>query len=273
MNIERHEFEKYLNTKSSRHHYIPKFLSTGFANSDGLLYVYDKEKDQILKNPRSPKSIFFENDRNTVELDNTTKTSILEDLLYQGIDDKTSKVIKKYQTDELAKIDFRPEDTAAILFFLISLFWRIPKTDYAASNLMDRATITADGIDPEVLRNDPVYRKISRAGLFKHHMAEMKSFGEKGTKWINIHQNEKPIYLIGDYPILFKKQPSLFSEFNDTDILVALSSTRVYSSTIEKLNNFRPKNSFRYNACIIEQSVNYVACGDFNTLEYSVLFY
>ena len=273
MNNETHYFSKYLNTISSRHHYIPKFFISGFANSDGLLYLYDKQKDEIFKNPRSPKSVFFELDRNTLELNSTTKISIIEDLLYKEIDDKTSKIIRRYQNEELSKIDFKTEDAAELLFFLISLFWRIPKTDYAANDLMERSTITTNGIDSEILRRDPAYRKISRAVLFKHHISEMKNFGTKGKKWINIHQNQNSHYVIGDYPILFRKQPVLFGEFNDIDILVAIGSNRIYSSTNNTLTNFAIKNSYRYNACIINQSVNYVACGDLNTLKNLVLFY
>lgn len=273
MDRDTHDFAKYLKINSSRHHYIPQFLINGFVNSNGLLYIYDKQKDKILHKQRPPKSIFYENDRNTLELDENTKTSIIEDLLYKEIDDRSSKVVKLYQTSELSKVDFNIEDNSTFLFFLISLFWRIPKTDYAANNLIDRSEITTESGDPEILRNDPTFRKINRAGLFKHHISEMKNFGEKGTKWLNIHQNENPVYVIGDYPILFKKQPSLFSAFNDTDILVAVSSTRIYSSTIEPLNNFSERNSFRYNACIIDQSVNYVACGDIKILEYSILLY
>lgn len=273
MNSETLDFSKYLKSLSSRHHYIPQFLINGFVNPEGCLYVYDKQRDKILKKPRPPKSIFFQNHGNTVELDSTTKTSILEDLLYAGIDDKTSKVIKQYQTEELSKIDFKTEDSATLLFFLIALFWRIPKTDYAANDLMERSTITASGIDPEILRNDPTYRKLSRAGLFKHHIDEIKNYGAKGNKWLNIHQNENPIYVIGDYPILFRKQPNKFSEFDDTDILIAISSNRIYSSTIDNLNNFMERNSFRYNACIINQSTKYIACGNLNVLEQSVFFY
>lgn len=273
MKIENTDLNKYLESLSFRHHYIPKFLINGFSNSNGLLYLYDKQKDEIFKNPRPAKSIFFENDRNTLHLDDTTKTSIIEDLLYKGIDDRTSKVIKLYQTQEISKIDFNPTDTSTFLFFLISLFWRIPKTDYAANNLMDRAIITTNGIDPEILRNDLAYRKMNRAGLFKHHIAEIKRSGAKGEKIINIQQAQNEIYLLGDYPILFRKQPYLFSEFNDTDILMAISSNRIYSSTLDKLHSISLKHSLQYNACIIEQSVNYVAGGDLEILKCSILLH
>lgn len=274
MDTKNQDFDKHFKTLSSRHHYIPKFLINGFTNEDGLLYVYDKQKDEIIKKPRSSKSIFFENDRNTLEIHKGTKTSMLEDLFYKKIDDITSRIIKQYQTGNLPDINLTTEDTGTFLFFLLSLFWRIPKSDYAANNLMDRSTITADGVDIEALKADPAYRKINRAKLFKHHIDEMKKFGSKGTKWANIHQIGDPIYLvIGDYPILFRNQSGLFSEFNDTDILIAISSDRIYSSTNEKINIFQSINFWRYNACIINQSVRYVACGNLKALEYSILFY
>lgn len=267
------DFDKYLKKSSSRHHYIPQFLIKGFTNSDGLLYVYDKHKDKILKRQLPPKSIFYQPDRNTVEINSTTKSSIIEDLLYFMMDNKTSKVIQQYQTQELAEIDFKSEDTAILLFFLISLFWRIPKTDYAAEDLIVRSTIIASGIDPEILRNDPTYKKLTRAGIFSHHVDEIVKFGNRENKRFNIHQSEKPIFVIGDYPFLFKKQPTKFREFDDIDTLFAISSKRIYSSTNESLNNFSTINSFGYNAAIINQSVKYVACSDFEILEESVNYY
>jgi len=264
---------KYLRNSSSRHHYIPQFFINAFANSDGLLYVYDKQKDQILKRPRPPKAIFFENNRNTLELDDETSTSIIEDFLYKEIDDKTSCLIRQYQKKDITSINFTTDDSATFLFFLISLFWRIPKTDYAAGNLMDSASIISEGGDPDGLKTDPTYRKLRRAGLFKHHIDEIRAMGLKGTKWINIHQSSNPVYVIGDYPILFRKHSGKFSEFNDTDILVAVSSRRIYSSTNQKISTISTQNAWRYNACIISQSVRYIACGSFETLEFSVLFY
>ena len=95
----------------------------------------------------------------------------------------------------------------------------------------------------------------------------------KGKKWNNLHQNENPIYVIGDFPFLSRKKTNEFRKFNDTDILFAVSSTRIYSSTKESLNNFAQINSYSYNAAIIHQSLKYIACGDLNVLEQSIKFY
>jgi len=259
--------------KSSRHHYIPQFFLNGFTNPEGLLYVYDKIQDIVLKNPRSPKAVFFEKDRNTLKLRDSIESSIIEDEFYSKIDDNISKIIKRFQTEQLDKIDFTIEDTAHFLFFLITLFWRIPKTDFAAEDLIDRSEITSRGIDSEVLRNDPIFRKVKRVDVFKHHVDEILNHSKKGSKWINLHQSNKEIYIIGDYPLLFKKTPILFSEFNEIDFLIAISSNRLYSSTVEKLENFSEINSAFYNAAVINQSVRYVGCSNIETLKRSLSFY
>ena len=265
--------DQFLKHKSTRHHYIPQYLINGFTNNNGLLYVYDKQADKILTKQRPPKSIFFEIDRNTVEVKDDIKSSIIEDYLYAEIDNKTSKVIKYYQTEELSKVDFQLEDMGVLLFFLISLFWRIPKTDYAAEELMERSVITVDGIDPQVLRNNPAFRKLSRAGLSNHHIKEIVSFGMKTNKWHNLHQSKQPIYVIGDFPFLFRENVNEFRKFDETDILFAVSSTRIYSSTNERFKNIVPFNSYRYNAAIINQSLKYVACATRQVLEQSIKFY
>ena len=86
-----------MKSNSNRHHYIPKFLINGFKNSVGTLYVYDKQKDEIKRKPRSPKSLFFEEGRNTVHVKDDLYSSIIEDKIYQDHDDISSKVIRKLQ--------------------------------------------------------------------------------------------------------------------------------------------------------------------------------
>lgn len=273
MNDDTPSLEKLLSYKSSRHHYIPRFLINGFTNPDGLLYIYDKQNDKILDRPRPSKSIFFEVDRNTVEIKNGLTSSIIEDVFYGDIDNRISKIIRYYQTEPLTNIDFKINDVTEMLVFLISLFWRIPKTDFTSEDLINQSKISGGEIDPEVLRNDPTFRKITRAGLLKHHIDELLKFGLEGRKYFNIHQNANPIYVIGDFPFLSKVQTNEFRKFDDTDILFAISSRRIYSSTKENLRNFPAINSYGYNAAIINQSIKYIACEDLIVLEQSINFY
>lgn len=267
-----YDLQKVLKKNSAKHHYIPRFLSNGFTNAEGLLFIYDKEKDKINRNPRSTRSIFYEEDRNTIEISDYIKSSIIEDF-YSKIDNNASKILKVFQNERLNNIEFTTDNISQLLYFLITLFWRIPKSDFAAQDLLDRAEIIGEGIDPEFIRNNPAFRKIKRFGIAKHHIDEIKKYGLKGKRFINIHQSDKEIYVIGDYPILFRRNHSLFKEFNDIDILFAVSSKRMYSSTMGKIENLTDANSLRYNAAIIEQSIRYIGCCSYEVLKYSVEFY
>ena len=159
------------------------------------------------------------------------------------------------------------------MLFLITLFWRIPYTDFAANDVFDNAQFSANGIDPKLLQNNQAIRKVQRAGLFRHHLNEMINFGKNGKKWVNIHQSGNEIYVIGDNPILFRKTQKQFSEFNEIDFLIALTSTRIYSSTNNKLENFNLHNSMLYNVSIINQSIRYIGCSNLETLKESVKIY
>ncbi|NEN24630.1 DUF4238 domain-containing protein [Cryomorpha ignava] len=259
--METDEFKFPSDKKSSRHHYIPKFLLNGFTNSDGKLFVFDKLKNRVLNKPVSPKWIFFERDRNTIEINQILESSIIEDLLFSNVDNLTSKVVRYYQQEAIEKLDFNSKNTAEFEFFLINLFWRTPMTDHAAGDIMDRSVIKTKGIDPEKIRNDPAYRKIYRAALFKHHIDEIIKSGKNINKLITIHQSSNEIYLIGDNPILFRRTPHLFSEFAEIDYLIAVSSQRLYSHTCRSLKNTL-NNPRAYNASVIDQSERYVACAD-----------
>ena len=267
------ELDKYKIKNSSRHHYIPQFLINGFVNDNGLLYIYDKQRDKILNKPKPPKSIFFETDRNTIDLNNGIQSSILEDTLYQDLDNIGSDIVRYYQTSRLNEMDFSDDKSAQFLFFLISLFWRIPYTDFAVDNLMDNAVINSTGIDSEILRNDEAFRKSRRSGVMIHTIKEMLKNPKALSKFINLTQFSKGLLVIGDNPLLFRKTSSKFSDFGKEDFLIALTSNRMYSSTKESFIKLNDYNAIAHNIAIINQSVRYICCGDLDYLEKSVRLY
>ena len=270
MKLEEFDINKIMQKNSSRHHYIPKFLIEGFKNTNGLLYVYDKTQNEIKKRRKPPKSIFFEWDRNTVEVTQHNESSILEDDLYKKMDDEVKETVKQFQKEELNKIKFTSENTQYFKCFLITLLWRIPYSDFAAENLMDQSVIISPGIDPEILRADLTYRKLQRVGLIPYTLKETMN---SGKKWVNIHQWANDIYVIGDNPILFRKTPRSFSEFGEMDFLIAITSRRIYSSTKKKLENFKKANSLLYNAAVIDQSSRFICCSNIEVLQESIQLY
>ncbi|TQO36717.1 uncharacterized protein DUF4238 [Arenibacter algicola] len=259
---------------SKRHHYIPKFLIKEFSNEDGLLYVYDKEKDRILEKPRSPKSIFFENERNTITINEKEKSSLIEDVFFKKLDDTSSKYIKELQSSKIVPELLSDDNLAQLQFFMINLFWRLPITDFATKDLIKRAKINSTGIDPETLRNDKGWNKIQRMGFYKETIEQMgQSQTKRDNYYAKIAEFEDDLFLIGDYPFIFKNYLRKFTDLVEDDYCIALSSKRILSSSAKPLVKFTRLLSFNYNATIIEQSKKYVASNNLKLLQASVEFY
>ena len=225
------DFEKYMGKNSSRHHYIPQFLISGFTNSNGQLYIYDKIRDKIQNKPKPPKSIFFENDRNTIILPDKSESSIIEDFLFQEIDNTGSKVVNYFQDTQLDKIRFNEDNVAQFLYFLVCLFWRIPRNDFAIKELVKSAEIKINGIDADLLRKDEAFQKSQVSGVIRHTLKEMISNPENFKKFVNIHQVGQKVVVIGDNPLLFRKLSPEFSSFGKEDFIIGLTSNRIFSST------------------------------------------
>jgi len=262
--------EGILKYNSKRHHYIPTFLIKGFTNSSGKVYVYDKVKDSIEPRQRAPRMVFYDWNRNSVELLSGLWTSALEELVYSNIDIRTSSIIRYFQNEEISKIDFTEERTGIFLFFIISLFWRIPATDLLSADLLRRSEIISSTIDPEILRNDPLVQKYYRARLFKTVTDSMMNSGRKGQVSVNIHSFDQDIFVLGDNPILFKAAPTTMAEIGQNDFLMPVSTRRVYSSTIQNFQPPSPRDAYFYNAAVIHQSTQRIVSGDLDVLKNSV---
>lgn len=265
--------ERLFKKNSSRHHYIPEFLTKGFTNENGKVFVFDKIQDEVLAKQKAPRSIFFEFDRNTVEVTNEISSSFIEDEFYSRIDDNGSQAIIQFRDENLKSIEFTIENTGHLLFFLIALFWRIPATDYAANDVIDKTLNASSDIDVEGLQTDPFFRKTERLMLVKHMSEEMKRIGGQGKVICNIHQPANAEFVIGDYPFLLQKTSNEFGRLFSNDYLFALSSNRIYSSTKSSIDNFSHINAALYNASIVHQSKRYICASNRETLENAIKTY
>jgi len=259
---------------SKRHHYIPKFLIKEFSDEQGLLYIYDKTKDKFLDNKRSPKSIFFENDRNTIVYDESKKTSLIEDDFFMNLDNISAKTITTLQKEKNNKELLNVDNLALLDFFIINLFWRLPLTDFAVKELIQRAEIKSTGIEPDEIKNDSGWNKMLRIGLYKETIEQMKNSPTKRKEYCaRMTEFEKDLFVIGDYPFLFKNHLGKFTDLVEDDYLIALSSKRIISSSSNKLTSFNVNMFLNYNAAIIDQSKQYIASNDLKVLKGSVEFY
>ncbi|WP_284653490.1 DUF4238 domain-containing protein [Flavobacterium terrisoli] len=264
-----------MTNRSRRHHYIPKFLTKGFGDEKGLLFVYNKVNDEILKVRKSPKGIFFEFERNTIEGKDQENDSSIEDVFFKELDDKSATVVQKFQDGKINDELFSEHNLADLQFFIINLFWRIPKTDYAAKDLVERAEIKINGENiSDEIRNHPSFVKLNRVRFFKETIEQFDSQLNKPKRYyIQVSEFEENLFLIGDYPIIYRNYMSQFTDLVQSEFKMAISSKRIISFALEQIPNFKKSLFLRYNATIIDQSQTYVASGDIKLLQASIEYY
>ncbi len=267
---------------STRHHYIPAFYSKGFTNSSGFFYIYDKQTDHLSRKERSPKSVFFENDRNTMNLG--TETSILEDKFYKELDDKCKVGIENLR-EKPNSIDLLNTDNKTdVDVFVLNLFWRMPKTDYAFDRFIREAEInftTKDGsqvLDQEQeerLKNDESYKKFQRAFLpFKFLRSYLDATEKKSRSYCQLYEKPDNWFLLGDYPMVFSKTPNTGDDLFEIDFYLPISSNRLYYTSCKKRKlEFEFDMVVRLNALIIDQSHRYVCGPDLAYLQRSIEYY
>lgn len=260
--------DDFMAYNSARHHYIPQYLIRAFTNSKGMLYVYDKAKDKISKHARPPKSVFYEFDRNTLDLNEKGKTSVVEDRMFSVVDQQLSQVVKYFQKTELELLSFDITNTAHMLVLAINLFWRVPANDELVLSLLRRSDIRINGMSSEQIKEDPVYQKLLRFGLNGETIKEIVKQSRGGTEVVNVHQFGIPAFVLGDNPVLYKSNPNRFNELGSTSFMVALSSNRIYTATENSLK-LTQVNVMRYNAAVIQQSKRYVVSENKNLLQSS----
>lgn len=258
---------------SSRHHYIPEFLIKGFTDSENKVFIYDILKDEIKPKSKSPKSIFFEWNRNTFTTDKGEEISIIEDLLFKEWDNKAAPIIKKFQETTLPDPTLLSDNNIAdFTLFLIQLFWRLPYTDYAADFLIQNAEI--DSKISEELRKYEPFKMHQRSLLYRETLKTLENLKSK-TKGFHakIFELEKEIFLLGDNPIIFQQEPSTFDDLYDLDSITAISSQRIFTNSLLEIKSFDFKKALDYNYFVISRSKRYVCSGDKKLLEESVKYY
>lgn len=259
--------------ESSRHHYIPEFLIKGFTNPDGKVFVYDIKKDEIQSKPKSPKSIFFEWDRNTLKKEDGQELSVIEDILYKHWDNRASILIQKFQKNRLPDSSLLSDNNIAdFILFTIQLFWRIPYTDFAVSDLIKNMDIDVE--NAEELKNYQPFQMHQRTLLYQETLKELKDAKRKTPGfYAKLFELEKDIFVIGDNPTVYQKTPSTFDDLFDLDSMIAISSKRIFTNSVSEFENFGFNRAIEYNHFVISQSKRYVCSNDKKILEESVKYH
>lgn len=119
---------------SHRHHFLPEFYLKGFTNEQGFFVVYNGQKKRIKKGWHSPKSHFFDEDRNSIEL-NGVPVDIPEQA-YSILDNRMADIFKKIQ-DCRGVPKLTVHEMTGLYYFLSNLFWRSPENDARYEKAVD----------------------------------------------------------------------------------------------------------------------------------------
>jgi len=265
-------------SKSKKHHYIPQFFIRNFTDNDGLLYVYNKDKDQIVKYKQSPKGLFFENDRNTVDFSGHQLDNL--ESMYSALD---STIAKDY-LNVLKTETVTPEELISITLLANMLRWRVPKsdtrfneikTDLSQEQLNIKITVKDKGlqIDPKALEHiegSDIFIEGKRILLsILPLLNQQKVLEIHNSSFINI--NSLFPSLIGDSHVVFEDE----SDFNAiSNFILPLSSEKTF---IYKQDSKGEVNNilffFHRDLSIIHHSQKYVGCRSLNHLEKIVTMY
>jgi hypothetical protein len=204
-------------TLSERHHYLPQFYIKGFVGKDGKVAVFNKEKGKIDKIRKSPKQIFYENNRNTFEIDGK-KTDFIEKLHTFG-ENQFAPTHKKI-IENLENINLTGYDVFQIMLFIATIYRRIPEQDQNAIEYVKNLTQNNSFI---VFRNketgedasEDFFKKMIDKPFFTESSKIIRSMEDyfktnrvetaKNWKLSYAPEGSNPLSLLSDNPLIIER--------------------------------------------------------------------
>jgi hypothetical protein len=252
---------------SRRHHYIPQFLIKNFADDDGLLHLYDKQTGRIAKQRQSPKSIFFEMDRNTVLFDGEPQDHL--ESLYAALDDKAAADLQNVLLTGKASL----EEVVSIVALANSLKWRVPASDRQVAQLKEESSLAdlkaeirpinqAAPVDLNALSqvvNSDAIKETTRILLPLLPLFDEDKLTDIHASWfIHSQANDRFPSVIGDCPVLEKPNAD-HSKLEDFIFPLSSIDTFIYKSNAQK-RIVNPVFTLHKDLVTLHFSARYVAC-------------
>jgi len=249
---------------SKRHHYLPVFYLKGFCNESGLLNVFNVQLERAIEKMVSPKSVFFENERNTLFLE-SGQTDFIEQL-YSLIDNQCAPAFQKLRSLKTKEIS--TDILLNVKLFINTIFWRIPAFDGNIDNFIDGLSKdelkfslkdkdgneAPEDVFREIL-NDKDFRKAYRASLGLINYRIIKN--DQVANWKFYFSTEQGFHITGDNPLI-KRDNSKHPE--DTEFIIPLGSNNLLvHNKKDRLQIIPPEIIVKVHLLILLQSSRY-AC-------------
>lgn len=209
-------------SESRNHHYIPQLYLNGFACDDGKIKVYDKQIKKFKPSRYTPKCVFFEKDRNTIEIKGK-KTNIIEEG-YSKLENYFSIFFKEIRKGLDNESILSEPGIQIIKLYIACQYWRLPAQDKIAEEHIDRIDFNAPDIkillgitgddDLNGFKSDKHLRYLMRCFLLPKITFDLSFREDESNYWAVYNNSNGEVWnniLCSDNPIIFENQSDLFS--------------------------------------------------------------
>jgi hypothetical protein len=272
---------KAVEQSSTKHHYLPRYYIDGFLAADGLLDIYDKQRDTIKRERKGSGGIFFELNRNSVDFGFSKPISLFEEA-YGTIDNLLPAAIRLLRADSVTiSNEIFIELMAHIDVFIIDLFWRNINTDRLFDEMYNKGKMTITGSESKILSAEetdavkqiPGFKQLARFQIFKTAIQEALSQDPNGISNGNLVSFHLDQICIGDMPFLFPFTAKTHTALIRLPVIVPISKSKIYLRNVERTKPYDFTDTCMFNALIIEQSSKFICSANPIILKGAVGYY
>lgn len=268
--------------KRVKHHFMPQFYLKYFTNDNGYYHVFDKKHNKFKNDPQSPKTSFYEYNRNTIKINNIN-TDFIEKT-YSRFESDFARFIN-YITSNHYEIEIvESRSMIHVLKCYISFqFWRLPQHDIyidrvirnidynlCRNMLTDKngKNVLCEDYMIELINDDKHFRHYFRCFILPCLLFNLFSNDDDVEKW-RIYNTEKDTrfsFICSDVPIIYNNLADFF--MFKGNILFPLTKNRILMIAKKEYPDYFPDSFWAYiNMVLYEQSNRY-----FTVLDKQYLF-
>ena len=274
---------------SINHHYIPKFYLKGFTDLTGKLQVFDKTHNKFKKNKQTPKTIFFEKNRNTIKFKGIQTDKI--EKLYANLESGFGQLFDLIRNGISEEEIISEQGIYLLKLFIAIQFWRLPTFDSFAKNYIknidlskfnERMTVNNIPIGEKeniqnLINNDKGFRHYFRSFILPLLVFDTKvrehdykcwklhTVSNKFSNWDNILTCDKPFIVENISEIFGFKSKLIFP----------LSKTQFISYSPKPINcsDLPPIFSSKLSIAMYAQSQRYLVGANRNYMQQIIDIY